>query len=143
MEQTDPVRIEVETALKRSIPVIPVLIDGAAMPSGPALPETLAEFAFRNATEVDSGRDFHHHMDRLVHALDRILESAYTGAPRVLPAPNVATPTVPAAPTPVVDAPIVPSPATTPPPPVPSAKSPKEFVDANEDVARLFERRHC
>ena len=37
-EETDPVRIEVETALRRAIPVIPVLVDGTSMPKPDALP---------------------------------------------------------------------------------------------------------
>jgi hypothetical protein len=89
-ERTDPVRIEVEAALKRGIPVIPVLIDGATMPTVAAMPETLNDFAFRNAAEVDSGRDFHRHMDRLIGALDRILITE----PRP-PAPKRGTPPAP------------------------------------------------
>jgi hypothetical protein len=40
-EETDPVRIEVETALKRDIPVVPVLVGGAAMPAPAELPDGL------------------------------------------------------------------------------------------------------
>src|SRR5262245_18560739 len=49
MEETDPVRIEVETPLARGIPVIPVLIDDAVMPQASQLPETLKNLAYRNA----------------------------------------------------------------------------------------------
>src|SRR5882724_6162941 len=38
---SDPVRIEVESALQRDIPVIPLLVMGAQMPVENALPETL------------------------------------------------------------------------------------------------------
>lgn len=72
----DPVRIEVETALRRGISVVPVLVDGAAMPAPAQLPETLKELSFRNAAEVDSGRDFHPHMDRLIRSLDRVLKES-------------------------------------------------------------------
>jgi hypothetical protein len=48
----DFVRIEVETALNKGIPVIPVLIDDAAVPDSSELPDTLTELAFRNGMAV-------------------------------------------------------------------------------------------
>ena len=90
MEETDPVRIEVESALTRGIAVIPLLIDEATMPQPAQLPESLKNLAFRNAAHVDSGRDFHPHMDRLIRSMDRLLgrvqeqrtsESPAAGAP--------------------------------------------------------------
>jgi len=74
-ESEDLIRIEVETALKRDVPIIPVLVDGASMPSADQLPKSLSAFADRNAAEVDGGRDFHPHMDRLIQAIDRIAPS--------------------------------------------------------------------
>src|SRR5689334_13161822 len=47
-EDSDWVRIEIETGLKRGIPIIPVLVNGAAMPGASRLPETLRDFAFRH-----------------------------------------------------------------------------------------------
>jgi hypothetical protein len=70
-EETDPVRVEIETALAQHKAVIPVLVDGARMPSDIELPPPLAAFAFLNAAEVSSGRDFRMHMDRVIDALDR------------------------------------------------------------------------
>ena len=67
----DPVRIEIETTLKRGIPVVPVLVNGAEMPKPADLPDVIRDLAFHNAAEVDSGRDFHQHMDRLIQSLDR------------------------------------------------------------------------
>lgn len=72
-EETDPVRIEVQTALMRGIPVVPVLVGGAEMPSPADLPEGLRDLSFRNAAPVDAGRDFHQHMERLIRSMDRIL----------------------------------------------------------------------
>ena len=40
-EDNDLVRVEVETALQRAIPVIPVFVGGALMPQPDELPETL------------------------------------------------------------------------------------------------------
>lgn len=68
----DFVRVEIETALQRGIPVTPVLIGQVAMPREDQLPPTLAELAFRNAAEVDPGRDFHNHMDRLIRWLGNL-----------------------------------------------------------------------
>jgi TRAP-type transport system periplasmic protein len=72
-EPSDPVRVELEGAIERKIPVIPVLIDGGRMPGEAELPDSLKEFSFFNAAPVDSGRDFRSHMDRLVRALDGML----------------------------------------------------------------------
>jgi hypothetical protein len=72
-DETDWVRIEVEGALVRDIPVIPVLVNGARMPKPQQLPGPLQDFAFRQATEIDMGRDFHAHMDRLIRVMDQLL----------------------------------------------------------------------
>lgn len=84
-EPTDWVRIEIETALARGTPVIPVLIDRAPMPTVSELPESLHAFAFRQAADVDTGRDFHVHMDRLVRAIS---QSAVATRPNPAPAPE-------------------------------------------------------
>jgi hypothetical protein len=65
-DATDFVRFEVAQALSRDIRVIPLLIDRTEMPSSTVLPDDLKSLAFRNALRVDSGADFHHHINRLV-----------------------------------------------------------------------------
>ena len=65
----DFVRIEVESALKRDIPVIPILIDRTRMPTEAELPPSLIGLASRNAIDVDQGRDFHLHVDRLIQGI--------------------------------------------------------------------------
>jgi WD40 repeat protein len=72
-EESDPVRVEVETALRRRVPIIPVLIGSTRMPSSDQLPPSLKDFAFRNAVKVDTGQDFDYHMDRLIRSMDAIL----------------------------------------------------------------------
>jgi len=73
-DETDPVRIEVETAMRARVPIIPILVDRATMPKPGELPPSMKDFAFRNAAEVDAaGRDFRQHMDRVIRAIDRIL----------------------------------------------------------------------
>jgi hypothetical protein len=65
----DFVRIEVETALNRNIPVIPLLVRGAAMPTEETLPHSLGKLAFRNAIPIRPDPDFHRDMDRLIEAI--------------------------------------------------------------------------
>jgi len=52
----DFVRLETASALKRDIPVIPVLVRGASMPRAEQLPPDLAELAYRNAVELTHAR---------------------------------------------------------------------------------------
>src|ERR1700743_1071323 len=72
--EADPVRIEVETALQRDIPVIPVLVGNMKMPTTEQLPDSLKDLAYRHAVTVDGGRDFDHHMDGLVRALEELFK---------------------------------------------------------------------
>jgi len=60
----DPVRVEIETALRKDRPVIPVLVLHAAMPRVEQLPESMQDFAYRHAVTVDASQDFDVHMDR-------------------------------------------------------------------------------
>jgi hypothetical protein len=56
------------------------------MPKVEQLPDTVKDFAFRNGLYVDSGPDFDHHMDRLIHAIDGMLGA--TRPPEVLRRPG-------------------------------------------------------
>ncbi len=116
-EETDPVRIEVETALMRGIPVVPVLVAGAEMPAPADLPDGLKDLSFRNAAQVDAGRDFHQHMERLIRSMDRILAlkagaaATTTDVPRATSVPDRAAPALAATaplPPPAVDLPVAP-----------------------------------
>ena len=80
-EESDPVRVEVETALRRRVPIIPVLIGTTRMPSSDQLPPSLKDFSFRNAVKVDTGQDFDYHMDRLIRSMDTILSQALKSPP--------------------------------------------------------------
>jgi TIR domain len=70
----DFVRIEVETALQRDIPVIPVLVGGAVMPGKESLPETLKPLARRNGLEI-SHANFDLDSERLTKALAFVEEA--------------------------------------------------------------------
>jgi rhodanese-related sulfurtransferase len=82
-DPSDPVRIEVETALRSGIPTIPVLVGGATMPSPAELPDSLKELPFYNAAEVSSGLDFHAHVDRLIRAVEQITKTKGSSARRI------------------------------------------------------------
>ena len=52
----DFVRIELASALRRDIPVVPVLVRGARMPRAEQLPDDLKELHYRNAVELTHAR---------------------------------------------------------------------------------------
>jgi len=70
-ESQDRVRIEIELALERGIPVIPVLVDEVEVPAEKDLPQSIAGLAYRNAVKVRTDPDFHHDMDRLVRGIEQ------------------------------------------------------------------------
>src|SRR5687767_1165193 len=55
-DPTDFVRLETVSALKRGIPVVPVLVHGARMPKAEQLPGDLAPLAYRNGVELTHAR---------------------------------------------------------------------------------------
>ncbi len=69
----DFVRIEIATALRRNIRVIPVLVQNAPMPRTRDLPEDLASFARRNAMELDDHR-WHNDVEQLVSVVKKFLD---------------------------------------------------------------------
>jgi len=70
----DHLRIEIESALERRIPVIPVLVDGIEVPAEEELPESLGRLAYYNGISVRPDPDFHHDMDRLVRGIEQLLK---------------------------------------------------------------------
>ncbi len=68
----DSVRIELASALRRDIAVIPVLIEGTAMPSEDSLPDDLKPLARRHALELRHTR-FNADADAIVHALEEVV----------------------------------------------------------------------
>jgi hypothetical protein len=75
----DFVRTEIEVALERKIPVVPILVDGTPMPKDETLPESVAVLVYRNAIEVKSGPDFHSQLNRLIRGLEQVLGGRQTG----------------------------------------------------------------
>jgi Tol biopolymer transport system component len=78
----DFVRIELEAALARNVPVVPVLVGHAVMPATGQLPASLSTLAFRQSIDVRPDPDFHNDATRLVAALKAIIDP---NAPQVQP----------------------------------------------------------
>jgi hypothetical protein len=72
-DPADFVRLEVESALNRNIPVIPLLVAGASMPAKHDLPQSLGELAYRNGIAIRPDPDFHNDMNRLIASLEKML----------------------------------------------------------------------
>ena len=72
----DYVRLEIESALKRNIPVIPLLVGKTTMPTEDDLPEGLNELAYRNGIQIRPDPDFHNDMTRLINSLEKHLRKA-------------------------------------------------------------------
>ncbi len=72
--KTDFVRLEIESALDRNIPVIPVLVGNAQMPNESELPESLSSLPYRNAAEIRPGRDLKNHINMLVKGIESHLK---------------------------------------------------------------------
>src|SRR6202043_1240578 len=71
-DEADYVRLELATALERSIRVIPVLVQGARMPRPEELPADIARLARRNAIELSDAR-WAYDVDRLSHTIEEVL----------------------------------------------------------------------
>lgn len=78
---TDPLRVEIETALNKAIPVIPVLVKNSPMPDADELPESLQPLAYLNAIPIPGEPFFHNGVDLLIEALNKNI-SPNTPIPR-------------------------------------------------------------
>jgi hypothetical protein len=78
-DEKDFVRQEIASALQRDIPVVPVLVRGARMPSPEQLPDDLRELAYRNAVELTHAR-WKSDLQVLVRALRPYLDASKEGA---------------------------------------------------------------
>jgi hypothetical protein len=79
----DYIRLETAAALKRDIPVFPVLVREARMPLEEELPEDLKGLAFRQATEIR-----HAHWDSDVRELGDVLARYVDTSPAPIPPPD-------------------------------------------------------
>lgn len=70
----DYVRLEIESALRREIPIIPLLVNDAVIPNPAQLPESMVDLAYYNGAKIRYDPDFHHDMDVLIGDLEQILK---------------------------------------------------------------------
>ena len=89
-DPSDFVRLEIASALETGIPIIPVLFNNTPMPDSKSLPAELEGLAFRNGLALDTGIDFHHHTDRLIAGIHKVVDA------------HLPPPVAPAAPTPTL-----------------------------------------
>jgi hypothetical protein len=68
----DWIRVEIEKALELRIPVVPVLVDGATMPTVDELPPSLRGIAYRHAASLRPDPDYHVDIDRLLRGLETL-----------------------------------------------------------------------
>ena len=71
-DPTDFVRIEVESALRANMPVVPVLVGTARMPSPNELAPSLSKLTLRNGMPVRPDPDFNNDIARLVAGIDKL-----------------------------------------------------------------------
>jgi hypothetical protein len=71
----DFVRIEIESALERNIPIVPLLVQGARMPREEDLPRSLQALVYYNAISIRPDPDFHQDMTRLIKGLETHLHA--------------------------------------------------------------------
>jgi hypothetical protein len=71
--ENDLVRAEVAAALQQKVPVIPVLVDNAKMPTAEELPDNIRGLARRNGTPLSSS-GWSTDVERLINALDRVMK---------------------------------------------------------------------
>lgn len=90
-KENDFVRVELEAALGRNIPVVPVLVGKAVMPSETELPPSISGLAYRNAAEVRTGKDYELHFAELERGLDVHFQAVGQRADLVAQGNNLST----------------------------------------------------
>jgi hypothetical protein len=85
-DPNDFVRLEIEAALGREIPLIPLLVAGATMPDSTALPDSIRELSFRHAIPIRPDPDFVRDARRLISSITEVLPRASGRSSNVLAA---------------------------------------------------------
>jgi hypothetical protein len=75
----DFVRTEIRTALKRKIPIIPVLVENVLMPDINELPDDIKPLSRKNAIEISHTR-FNSDADRLIKSIQKIFADTQANA---------------------------------------------------------------
>lgn len=69
----DFVRLEIESALQREIPVIPLLVGNVVIPSADKLPKSLRELSFRHGIRIRPKPTFDSDVGRLISGIEKHL----------------------------------------------------------------------
>jgi hypothetical protein len=72
-DPTDFVRIEIQAALKRKIPVVPILVGNASMLIEKNLPQDIKGLAYKQAAEVRAGPHLKTHLQSLIEGIKHLL----------------------------------------------------------------------
>jgi hypothetical protein len=87
-QPNDPVRLEIEAALRSNIPIFPLLVQQASIPAEQELPGSIAQLTYQNAFAVRPGTDFPRDMDRVSATIERYVPRlAQASAPLSTPLP--------------------------------------------------------
>jgi hypothetical protein len=126
----DFVRVEVESALRAGMPVVPVLVANAAMPKVSELPKSMQKLVARNGIAVRPDPDFNNDIARLfsgIGHLDKLLktQAGKTSESKKDAAPDAVAPIPPVVPAVIPMATIAPVEETRQPP---AAKPSKDWV---------------
>src|SRR5262245_6151116 len=89
-DPTDFVRLETASALKRDIPVVPVLVRGARMPRPEQLPDDVKDLTYRNGVELTHAR-WASDVQLLLRALRLLIPDLSADAAEKSPSPRPAT----------------------------------------------------
>jgi anti-anti-sigma factor len=88
----DMVRFEIESALKRGVPIVPVQVGTTPIPARESLPADIADFADWNGTLLRPGLDFTGDMQRLMERLKEMARALTQSAPATPAAPGTPAP---------------------------------------------------
>jgi hypothetical protein len=91
-DPSDPVRIEIEEALKSNIPVILLMVDGADLPSSEQLPESLRPLVKQNGRKINVDPYFDVDMQRLTKEIQNWLSTIAAQQRQAEPAQAAARP---------------------------------------------------
>ena len=78
-DDNDFVSYEVSSALKRNIPVIPVLVGNATIPDKDTLPAALTQLIFRQGVQVRATEDFSAQIEKLLKVIEEVAPSRDLG----------------------------------------------------------------
>ena len=89
--ESDFVRLEIASALRRDIPVIPVRVQGASVPKPDSLPPDLKDFSYRNAVELTHER-WNSDVQLLVEKMRRLFNEPCQPVANPIPTPTAPPP---------------------------------------------------